>query len=210
MTGQSLRVLGWYNLKLTAHYSWLLSIALLCSVHLFMDPQLMEWRDIAKLGEQLISFLGLIVYPHLAMLEEGGIGEVLYAKKVRHHAIFLFRWFSTTLFVFLIIAVFFTSLHLRGAVFDLWPMIGGVAITAMAIGSAGMTATLLLRNISGGYIIGFAWYLLDFMTKGRLTGHFYLFGLMNDGWDQDKWLLAGLSCALAVFCAFLLPARRLD
>lgn len=106
MTGQTLRVLGWYNLKLTAHYSWLMSIALLCSVHLFMDPQLMEWGDVAKLGEQLISFLGLIVYPHLAMLEEGGIGEVLYAKKVRHHPIFLFRWLSTTLFVFLIIAVF--------------------------------------------------------------------------------------------------------
>lgn len=106
MTGQSLRVLGWYNLKLTAHYSWLLSIALLCSVHFFMDPQLMEWGDVAKLGEQLISFLGLIVYPHLAMLEEGGIGEVLYAKKVRHHPIFLFRWLSVTLFIFLIIAVF--------------------------------------------------------------------------------------------------------
>lgn len=170
----------------------------------------MDWRSAVKLGELFISFIGLIVYPHLALLEEGGIGEVLYAKKVRHHPIFLFRWLSTTLFVFLIIAVFFTSLHLRGAVFDLWPVIGGVTITAVAIGSAGMTATLLIRNISGGYIAGFAWYLIDFMTKGRLTGPFYLFGLLKDGWDTDKWLLAGLSCALAVFCAFLLPARRLD
>lgn len=210
MKVQTLRYLGWYNLKLTAHYSWLLSIALLCALPFFMEPGLMDRAAAARLGELMISFLGLILYPHLALLEEGGIGEVIYAKKVRHHPIFLFRWLSTTLFMVLLIAVFFISLHLRGAVFDLWPVIGGVAITAAAIGSAGMTATLVIRNISGGYIAGFAWYLIDFMTKGRLTGHFYLFGLLKGGWDQDKWLLAALACALAVFCAFLLPARRLD
>lgn len=210
MTAQTLRSLCWYNLKLTAQSSWLLSTLLLSAVPFFIDPEMMEWGQAARLGELLVSFLGLLVYPHLAMLEEGGIGEVLYAKRMRPHPIFLFRWLLTTLFVCLLIAVFFSSLQLRGAVFDLWPMIGGVAVTAVAIGSAGMTATLLLRNTSGGYIAGFAWYLLDFTTKGRLTGPFYLFGLMNGGWDSDKWLLAGLSCALAVFCAFLLPARRLD
>ncbi|MNL70476.1 hypothetical protein D3C87_1954850 [compost metagenome] len=73
-----------------------------------------------------------------------------------------------------------------------------------------MTAALLIGNISAGYIAGFAWYLLDFMTKGRMTGHFYLFGLLEHEWDNDKWLLAGLSLVLALICACLLPRRRLD
>ncbi|WP_054939980.1 hypothetical protein [Paenibacillus ihuae] len=210
MNAQTLRSLSWYNLKLTAQYSWLLSALLLSAVPFFMDPEMMEWGQAARLGELLVSFLGLLVYPHLAMLEEGGIGEVLYAKRLRPHPIFLYRWLLTTLFVCLLIAIFFSSLQLRGAVFDLWPMIGGVTITAVAIGSTGMTATLLFRNTSGGYIAGFAWYLLDFTTKGRLTGHFYLFGLVNGSWNSDKLLLAGLSCVLAVFCAFLLPVRKLD
>lgn len=211
MTRQTLRSLGWYNFKLTAHYSWLLVAVLLAAVPLFMDPVLMNWGSAAKLGELLISFLGLVVYPHLVMMEDGGIGEVLYSKRVRHTPVFLFRWLVTTLFTVLVIAAFFSCLQLLGAEFAFWPMTAGVAVTAIALGTGGMTAALLIRNLSGGYIAGFAWYLLDFTTKGRLTGDFYLFGLLSAaGWNHDKWLLAGLALVLAVLCALLLPSRRLD
>ncbi|MNC61259.1 hypothetical protein D3C75_1111910 [compost metagenome] len=135
---------------------------------------------------------------------------MLYVKQVRHPPVFLFRWLLTTLYVFLTIAAFFAWLNWSGADFNLWPMIGGVTITAVAIGTAGMTAALLIGNTSAGYIAGFAWYLLDFTTKGRMTGHFYLFGLLGREWDNDKWLLAGLSLVLALLCACLLPHRRLE
>lgn len=210
MSRQIIRPLAGYNLRLTAHYSWLLSAALLAVVPFFMEPALMDRVQVAKLGEQLISLLGLIVFPHLGLLEDGGIGEVLYAKRVRHHPVFLFRWLLTVLYIFLVVTALFTGMHASGADFELWPMIGGTVITAVAIGSAGLTAALLVGNISAGYIAGFSWYLLDFMTKGKLTGRFYLFGLINSEWDNDKWLLAGGSLALALFCAFWLPRKRLD
>lgn len=199
-----------YNLKLTVHYSWLLSAALLAAVPVFLEPQLMDRAGAAKLGELLVSFIGLIIYPHLALLEDGGISETLYAKRIRQHPLFLFRWLLTALYIFLAVTVLFGWLHGAGAVFALWPMIGGTVITAVAIGSAGLTAALLCGNLSAGYIAGFAWYLVDFTTKGRLTGPFYLFGLLSKGWDRDKWLLAALSLALAVFCTLWLPRRRLD
>lgn len=199
-----------YNLKLTAHYSWLLSAALLAAVPFFMEPELMDRVQTAKLGELLVSFVGLIVYPHLALLEDGGTFEALYAKRIRHHPLFLFRWLLTGLYIFLAVTALMTWMHGAGAAFALWPMIGGTVITAVAIGSAGLTAALLCGNLSAGYIAGFAWYLIDFTTKGRLTGPFYLFGLLRNGWDHDKWLLAALSLALAVFCAFWLPRRRLN
>ncbi|WP_209874380.1 hypothetical protein [Paenibacillus silagei] len=44
----------------------------------------MDRLQVAKLGEFLVSLLGLIVYPHLGLLEDGGIQEVLYTKRVRH------------------------------------------------------------------------------------------------------------------------------
>ncbi|KWX71343.1 hypothetical protein AML91_24285 [Paenibacillus jilunlii] len=68
-----------------------------------------------------------------------------------------------------------------------------------------MNAELLIGNVSAGYIAGFTWYLLDFMTKGKMTGHFYQFGLLGHEWDNDKWLLAGLSLVLALICVSLLP-----
>ncbi|WNS46218.1 hypothetical protein [Paenibacillus sp. MMS20-IR301] len=210
MRRQNLAPLARYNLKLTANYSWLLAAALAVVVPFFMEPALMERTHAAKLGELLISFLGLIVYPHLGLLESGGTGEVLYAKRIRPLPVFLFRWLLTTLYLFTVIALLFAWLHLRGAEFALWPMIGGVVITAAAFGTAGLTAAVLTGNVSAGYIAGFTWYLLDYSTKGKLTGHFYLFGLLKEEWDNDKWLLAGLSLALAVFCAAWLPRRRLD
>jgi hypothetical protein len=210
MTGQTLRMLGWYNLRLTAHASWLLSAALLAAAPFFMSPELMDRGHVAGIGELLVSFIGLMVFPHLALLENGGIGETLYAKKVRHSPVFLFRWLVTIVYAFGVIAAFLVCLHWRGAEFDLAPMIAGVTMTAVAIGTCGMTVALLLRSPSAGYIAGFAWYLLDFTTKGKLTGPFYLFGLLKSDWDPDKWLLAGLSLALAALCAFLLPRGRLD
>lgn len=209
MSRQIIRPLAGYNLKLTANYSWLLSAALLAAVPFFMEPALMDRNLAAKLGELLISFLGLIVFPHLGLLENGGTFEVLYPKRIRHHPVFLFRWVLTSLYTFLAIALLFSWLHVRGADFELWPTAGGTVITAVALGTAGMTAALLFGHSSAGYIIGFAWYLLDFTTKGRFTGHFYLFGLLKSGWDSDKWLLAALSLVLAVFCACWLPRRRL-
>lgn len=210
MSRQILRPLAWYNLKLTAHYSWLLSAVLLAAVPFFMEPALMEQVQAVKLGELRLSFLGLIVLPHLGLLENGGTFEVLYAKRIRHHPVFLFRWLLTVFYIFLAVTVLFTWLHSRGAEFDLWPVIGGTVITAVAIGTAGLAATVMISHVSAGYIAGFAWYLIDFTTKGKLTGHFYLFGLLRNGWDHDKWLLAGISLFLAVFCAFWLPRRRLD
>lgn len=198
-----------YNLKLTVHYSWLLSAALLAAVPVFLDPQLMDRAGAAKLGELLVSFVGLIVYPHLALLEDGGISETLYARRLHQHPLFLFRWLLTALYIFLAVTVLFGWLHGAGAAFALWPMIGGTVITAVAMGSAGLTAALLCGNLSAGYLTGFAWYLIDFTTKGRLTGPFYLFGLLSSCWDHDKWMLAAFSLALAVFCACWLPRRRL-
>ncbi|GIO16026.1 hypothetical protein J19TS2_55810 [Cohnella xylanilytica] len=210
MSGEALRRLGWYNLKLTAHVSWLLSAVLLAAVPVFLSPELMERGQTAKLGEWMVSMVGLMAYPHLALLDHGGIGQTLYAKRVRPQPVFLFRWLVTTLFVFGVVAAFFAWLHSRGAGFALGPMIGGVGITAMSIGSAAMTFALLFGSLPAGYIAGFAWYLLDFTTKGKWTGPFYLFGLVGSEWDSDKWLLAGLSLLLAAFSALRLPSRRLD
>ncbi|WP_238655933.1 hypothetical protein [Paenibacillus piscarius] len=210
MRRQIILPLAGYNLKLTVHYSWLLSAVLLAAVPFFMEPELMGRAGAAKLGELLISFIGLIVYPHLALLEDGGISETLYAKRLRQHPLFLFRWLLTALYIVLAVTVLFAWLHGAGAVFALWPVIGGTVITAVALGSAGLTAALLCGNLSAGYLAGFAWYLIDFTTKGKWTGPFYLFGLLRSGWDQDKWLLAGLALTLAVLCTLWLPRRRLE
>ncbi|KAI7252893.1 hypothetical protein KC345_g11437, partial [Hortaea werneckii] len=111
MSRQIIRPLAGYNLKLTANYSWLLSAALLAAVPFFMEPVLMDRKLAARLGELLISFLGLIVFPHLGLLENGGTFEVIYPKRTRHHPVFLFRWLLTSLYTFLAIALLFSWLH---------------------------------------------------------------------------------------------------
>lgn len=50
MSRQIIRPLAGYNLRLTAHYSWLLSAVLLAVVPFFMEPALMNRVQAAKLG----------------------------------------------------------------------------------------------------------------------------------------------------------------
>ncbi|WP_187355417.1 hypothetical protein ['Paenibacillus yunnanensis' Narsing Rao et al. 2020] len=210
MPGQGTVKLGWYNLKLTANSSWLLSLLLLVVIPFFMDPGLMGAAQAAKLGALLLSFIGLIVFPHLALLEEGGTGEVVFGKVIRPFPLFLFRWLITFAFIVLAVGLLYMYLRQQGASVSVWALTASVAVTAAALGSCGMTAALLLRSLPAGYITGFAWYLIDYSTKGKLTGAFYLFGFLKHGWGRDQWLLGALALALALFCAWLLPRRRLD
>lgn len=73
MSRQIIRPLAGYNLRLTAHYSWLLSAALLAVTPFFMEPALMDRVQVAKLGELLISLLGLIVFPTWACWRMEGL-----------------------------------------------------------------------------------------------------------------------------------------
>jgi hypothetical protein len=136
----------------------------------------MESVDAAYWGERFVALLSLLLFPPLALMEKGGIGECLLAKSRRHSIVFLCRWLLSACFTVSIIVIFYVVTQFMGASFDAM-LIPGVWMTSLALGSAALLGTIVFGSLAGGYILVFAWYLLDWMTKGEWTGALYLFSM---------------------------------
>lgn len=202
--GEGATALLIWNLRLLAGPLWLLSLLIVIALSLFCNPSLMGAVDAAYWGERFVALLSLLLLPPLALLEAGGIGEGLLSKKQRHETVFVCRWLISAAWLAVLTALFYGGAALMGADFEL-PLIPGVFMTGLALGSVALLAAILLGGLSGGYIVVFAWYLLDWMTKGKWTGQLYLFSMSDGTWNTDKlWLLVLALLCLAV-SAWLLP-----
>lgn len=203
-SGAILAPLAVHNLRLLASYGWLAAALLLALMAAVSNPALMGPGEAGFRGECFASLTGLLLFPPLALLDAGGIGETLLAKRHSPTASFLMRWLLTAGFAAVIAAAYFGSLRFLGASFGL-PLFCGVLITTLALGSFGMLAAVLFRSLPAGYIAAFAWYLLDWLTKGEWTGRFYLFSMAKGEWNPDKLWLLGLALLSAAISAVLLP-----
>ncbi|WP_040952094.1 hypothetical protein [Gorillibacterium massiliense] len=199
-----------HNVKLLANVYWLLAACFILLVPLVQDPTLLNSKEMGRWGEMVLSLIGLLLYPHLALMEEGGIGETAFAKRVPAAWVLALRWLLTAAYSALLVAALAACLRWAGAAIAPGPIIAGTALTAAGLGACGMLAAFLARSATAGYIAAFAWYLLDMMTKGKLTGKLYLFSMASGEWNNDKlWLgLVALGVVLAI--AVLLPKLRME
>ncbi|MNM29568.1 hypothetical protein D3C81_401100 [compost metagenome] len=202
--GSLLVPLALRNLRLLASYNWLAALLMLAVMAAVSNAAFMGPGEAGLYGERYASLAGLLLLPPLAMLDAGGIGETLLAKRRSHAVIFLLRWLLTAGYAGLLLAVFFELLRLMGADFAL-PLAAGVWITTVALGSFGLLLAVLFRHLAGGFIAAFAWYLIDWMSKGKYTGPFYLFSMQKGAWNDDKLWLLGLALCCAAVTAWLLP-----
>lgn len=203
--GTALAALTLYNLRLIATYSWLASLLILALMTVVASPAFMGPPQSAFWGERFVSLTGLLLFPTLALLDAGGIGETLLAKRQAHALIFGLRWLLSAGYMALLVSGFYGMLGLLGASFEPLPLFCGVWIDAVVLGSVGMLAAVLFRSLPGGYIVAFAWYLIDWTTKGKWTGPFYLFSMAKGEWNPDKLWLLGLALLSAAASAWLLP-----
>ena len=156
----------------------------------------------------MVSLTGLLLFPHLPLLDEGGISEGVLSKRLSHRFVFLLRWVITTVYSFLLIAILLLFLHARGAQFEPYAMLVGTVLTTLILGTFGMLITQLTQTVSAGYILAFAWFLLDLLTHGKLTGRFYLFSMNTGHWNDEKLWLGLLAMIFVGLCAYLIPYKR--
>lgn len=197
-------VLLLWNLRLLAGPLWLSALLIVFALSAFSNPSFMESVDAAYWGERFVALLSLLLLPPLALMEFGGIGEGLLAKKQRYEIVFVCRWLLSAAFMAILSVVFYGIVGLMGASFDKL-LVMGVFITSLALGSVALLVTILFGSLSGGYIFALAWYLMDWMTKGKWTGRLYLFSMSDGTWHVEKLWLLVLSLLCLTVSAWLLP-----
>ncbi|WP_438434445.1 hypothetical protein [Gorillibacterium sp. sgz500922] len=194
-----------HNLRLIASRSWLAAPVLLALVAAASSPAFMGPPQAAFAGERLASLLGPLLLAPLALLDAGGIGETLLAKRRPHRFVFALRALLAAAYLAAVLAAFLGALRLSGADFAAIPLFAGVWADALALGSVALLAAVLFRGLPAGFILSFAWYLIDWTTKGKFTGPFYLFSMGNGEWNPDKLWLFGLALFAAACSVWLLP-----
>lgn len=179
-----------YNLKLLVNLNVVTAFVLILLAPVLFSFQLISKEDLAKVGELYLSLIGIVLFPFLPMMEErGACKEVVYVKKLNHRWIDSLRLFMIMVLSFLFILSVILFAEFQGGVFPFWSMATGVWISALFFGMLGLTVANLTRNLTAAYLIPFAYFSFEFMTKGKYTKDFFVLSLLKDSFTEKYWIL---------------------
>ncbi len=135
---------------------------------------------------------------------EAGTADVLLARPAGRIGLLLNRLVAGLAYVVLAVLLGWAMLALRGASLSLAETLAVVLPGGLALGLVGLAVATAARSSPAGYLTPMAWWLLDWVTGGSLTGRLYLF----DGLSAEKWWLVGLGALGLVVSAWLLTRQE--
>ncbi|HEY9060681.1 MAG TPA: hypothetical protein VIO64_09300 [Pseudobacteroides sp.] len=183
----------WYNLRLLPKISLIVSAASIVIIQIFFSLKMVDFRVMANIGEIFVSLLGIILIPGLAFIEDNsGLRETVYSKAVTPVIPAAIRLVYTVIVLLLGVATFAGIAVLQESVFDELSIIIGVFISAFIMGAAGYIMGSFTGNIALSYLVPFAYYCFEFLSKGRYTKDFYLFSLQRGYLAEEKWVLLAI------------------
>lgn len=179
-----------YNLKLFFNLNVVTAFVLILLAPVLFSFELIVKEDMAKVGELYLSLIGIVLFPFLPIMEErAGCQEVVYVKKLNHRWIYSLRVFMIMVLSFLFILSVMLFAKFQGGDFPFWSMVFGVWISALFFGMLGLTVANLTRNLTAAYLIPFAYFSFEFMTKGKYTKDFFVLSLLKDSFTEKYWIL---------------------
>jgi hypothetical protein len=189
----------WYNIKISLDWNVAAAFALMLLAPFIFSFDLLEYKEVAKVSELYFSITGIILFAYIGNIEnQEHTNELVNVRALPHVLVLLIRILLVTLFILLMLTSILSFAKLRDSVFPLWEMTAGAFISAAFLGSIAYTLTNLTNQVSSGYIMAFAYYLMEYTTKGKYTGSFYLFSLMKQDFAPKYYLLAAIVGIFAI------------
>ena len=194
-----------YNLKILFRNNFLAGMA-----YGLVVPFIFNLSNSLAISEVYLSPLGIILLTQLPEVDrEDGIQELVAVRKKGSYYNFLSRFLLGLILTITMLTWFMGYLTVKGIGYNPVEMFFGTMITALFLGTIGITVSNILKNYVAGYIVSFTYYLFEMMTAGKYTGEFYLFSL-TQGKLTPKYYLLGISILLVGFNLFYLSFRRVD
>ncbi|KNY28910.1 hypothetical protein [Pseudobacteroides cellulosolvens] len=199
----------WYNFRLLPKINILMCILAICAVQIFFSLKMVDFRVMANIGELFVSLLGIMLIPGLAFIEESsGIKETVYSKAVSPVIPSLIRLLYSVFLLLSGTVIFVAVAVIQGSVFDELSIIAGVFISALILGASGYIVGCFTGNIALAYLIPFAYYGFEFLSKGKYTKDFYLFSLQRGFLVEEKWFLFGTAILFIGISLVYIGKRR--
>jgi hypothetical protein len=160
---------------------------------------MLEFKDMAVIGEMYLSILGIILFIYVGDIDNrDNIKEIIFSRKTPHIYIFILRMCIMMVVTFLLISIITIYVWYNKGTFFPLSIIFGAWISAVFLGLLGLTISNVTGNISSGYLIAFAYYLLELITKGKYTKNFYLFSLLRYSFNEKYMILAIIAVIFAL------------
>ena len=187
---KNLKSIIYYNIKITCNINLLAALVLVALVPFIFSTKMLEFKDMAVIGEMYLSILGIILFISIGDIDNrDNIKEIIFSRKTPHTYIFILRMCIMMVVTFLLISIITIYVwYTKGTFFPL-SIIFGAWISAVFLGLLGLTISNVTGNISSGYLIAFAYYLLELITKGKYTKNFYLFSLLRNSFNEKYMIL---------------------
>ncbi|MFW6265086.1 MAG: hypothetical protein ACOC3B_03175 [Bacillota bacterium] len=180
-----------YNYKIILRTNLLIAIVYALILPFVVNFKLLTQLEVSRISELFISLIGIIILTSLIEVDyEGNIAEIISAKLKHKGTVFTYRLFIALAAMLILISLLYSYMIINDGNFHLLTTLAGTMITGLYLGMLGITAANLSRNLIVGYLISFTYYLVEFSTRGRYTGNFYLFGLETSNFTSKYYLLA--------------------
>jgi len=138
-----------------------------------------------------IALLTPIFHPEL----NSAVREVVSSKYAGRSRVYLIRTIYAVVALLALIGLFILYMKYNGCQVSFSLLIGTFANAAF-LGSLGMLASVLARNIAASYMLPVGYYAMNLMGGLRL-GKLDLFSMMNGHDELKMWLLASSAIAAA-------------
>ena len=187
----SLAVFLKYNFKVLFRKNFLAGI-----VYSLIVPFIFNLAHPVMISEVYLAPVGIIFLTELSEIDkEEQINELVSVRQKGVYYNLLSRYLLGLSLTVLALSYFLGYISLQGIDVVAGELLLGTFITALFLGTLGLTIANFLKNYVAGYIVSFSYYLFDFMTGGDYTGDLFLFSL-SKGDFFPKYYLFGLSILL--------------
>lgn len=171
----------------------------LCALILVLLPVIVSFRyldtaQIGMIGECVAPVLGMLILTPLAFGEDHvGRREVLGCRPTSYWHGFTARLAFSLALEILCVASFVLLARSQSLPFDEPEMGIGLLATALTFGCMGLTLGQAVRSQPISYLVPFACFLVEFFTRGRFTGRFFLLSMMEGKLCGEKLVLLGIA-----------------
>lgn len=185
-----------YALKLLPWPNILLGGILLALLPLVISLRFLDFTRVALIGEGSLPVLGIVLLTPLAFCEGEGRREVLACRVVPYWRGFAVRLSAMVLLVLCAAGIFVAWAQAQANALDAAALWMGLSITMLSVGVMGLTVGHLTSNQAMSYLIPFGFFILEFYTRGRFTGRFFLLSLIEGTLRPEKFIWLGVAAAL--------------
>lgn len=192
------------NFFLAIRTNLLLAAVYLSMISLFRGIANLDMVHSAECLEQSVILLGIFLIVPLHVPEQSkAIQEIVYTREISYWKILLLRLIMSTLILIMMVCLFVGIMIWKNCTFPFAAYAAGTVVSAMTLGSLGLTVSVISNSAIAGYLTSAGYFLVNFLGNVSEKSVFYLFSMEKGNYTTKIYLLGWTLLMIAASLIYL-------